>query len=229
MAQRERMVGRSSPGFSARRMRWTVAGGSSRTLRRELAASFMKLAAVRMKILLRGFGGEVVGALDEGADLAELDEELRRVGRDDEDVGVGLDEDAGVLLVGLAEVFAGGYGLVDLIFEVGGGGDAGAVVADTAEAGEGLAVGPEVAGLALALDRHGEHEGEGVFAGSGGAGEDERVGQAAGGDGGAEVLDGGGVAEEVVEGGRGDDRGFRTHRFCPSPISFCAKSSNYRT
>ncbi len=57
-----------------------------------------------------------------------------------------------------------------------------------------------VAGLALALDGHGEHEGEGVFAGSGGAAEEERVGQAAGGDGGAEVLDGGGVAEEVVEG-----------------------------
>ena len=127
--------------------------------------------------LLRGFAGQVVGALDEGADLAEFDEELRRVGRDDEDVGVGLDEDAGVLLVGLAKLFAGGYGFVYLLFEIGGGGDAGAVVADAAEAGEGLAVGPEIAGLALALDRHGEHEGKGVFACSGGAGEDEGVGE----------------------------------------------------
>ena len=161
-----------------------------------------------------------MGALDEGADLAEFDEELRRVGGDDEDVGVGLDEDAGVLLVGLAELFADGDGFVDLFFEVGGGGDAGAVVADAAEGGEGLAVGPEVAGLALALDGHGEHEGEGVFSGSAGAGEDEGVGKAAGGDGGAEMLDGGGVAEEVVEGG-----GKCGHSFLVSP--FCSLLSDF--
>jgi hypothetical protein len=152
-----------------------------------------------------------VGALDDGADLAELDEELRGVGGDDEDVGVGLDEDAGVLLVGLAELFADGYGFVYFVFQVGGRGDAGAVVADSAEAGEGLAVGPEIAGLALAFDGHGKHEGEGVFSGSVGAGEDEGVGKTAGGDGGAEVLDGVGVAEEVVEGG---GEGYRiTHGF----------------
>jgi hypothetical protein len=63
-----------------------------------------------------------------------------------------------------------------------------------------LTVGPQVAGLALALDGHGEHEGEGVFASSSGAAEEEGMREAAGGDGGAEVLDGGGVAEEVVEG-----------------------------
>src|ERR1035441_10732362 len=68
-----------------------------------------------------------------------------------------------------------------------------------AEAGKGLAVGPEIAGLALTLDRHGEHEGERVFARAGGAGEDERVGQPAAGDGGTERLDSGGVADEVVE------------------------------
>ena len=146
-----------------------------------------------------GLGGQVVGVLDEGADLAELDEELGRVGRQDEDVGVGLDEDTGIFLVGFAQLFAGEDGSGDLLFEVGGGGDAGAVGAVAAEAGQGLAVGPEIAGLALALDGHGEHEGEGVFSGSGGAGEDERVGQAAGGDGGAERFDGGGVAEEFVE------------------------------
>ncbi len=150
------------------------------------------------------FGGEVVGALDEGADLAELDEELRRVGREDEDVGVGLDEDASLLFVGLAEVFAGDDSGGNLLFEIGGGGDADAVFTVTAEAGEGLAVGPEIAGLALALDGHGEQEGEGVFACSGGAGEDDGVGEAAGGDGGAQALDCGGIAEELVEvGGEG--------------------------
>ncbi len=146
-----------------------------------------------------GFGGLAVSAGYDGSDLAELDEELGRIGRDDEDVGVRLDEDAGVLLVGFAEVVAGGDGFGDAGGEVGGGADAGAVGADAAEVGEGLAVGPEVAGLTLALEGHGEHEGEGIFAGSGWAGEDEGVWEAAGGDGGAQGLNGGGVADEVDE------------------------------
>ena len=49
----------------------------------------------------------VVGVVDHLADLADLDEVLRRVGRDDENVGVWLDEDAGFALVGFAEVVAG--------------------------------------------------------------------------------------------------------------------------
>ena len=57
--------------------------------------------------LARRLAGQVVRALDEGADLAELDEELGRVGRQDEDVRVGLDEDAGLFLVGLTELLAG--------------------------------------------------------------------------------------------------------------------------
>ena len=146
--------------------------------------------------LARGLGGEVVRALDEGADLTEFDEELGRVGRDDEDVGVRLDEDAGLFFVGLAEFFAGGDGFIDLFVEVEGGGDAGAVAADSAEAGEGRslgaggdAVGAELAGLTLALDGHGEHEGEGVLSRTGGTGEDEGVGKTALRDGGAELLD----------------------------------------
>ena len=110
------------------------------------------------------FAGQGVGALDYRAHLAQFDEELRRVGGDDEDVGVGLDEDAGFFLVSLAQVFAGGYGLIDLFFKIGSRSDAGAVFADSAESGEGLAIGPKVAGLALALDCHCQHEGEGVFA-----------------------------------------------------------------
>ena len=44
-----------------------------------------------------------------------------------------------------------------------------------------------------------EHDGQGVFAGAAGAGEDERVRKAAGGEGFAQVADGGFVAEEVAE------------------------------
>jgi hypothetical protein len=65
------------------------------------------------------------------------------------------------------------------------------------------------AGLTLTLDGHGEHEGEGVLSCPGGTGEDERVGKAAGSDGGAEALDGGSVAEELVE--AGGERGCGVH------------------
>ena len=139
-------------------------------------------------------GRAVVGDVDDLADLAELDEQLRRVGRDDEDVGVGLDEDAGFFFVGFAEVVAGGDGLGDEVVEIGGVGDAGAVAAVAAEVGEAVGLG----GLE-AVDGLGEHEGEGVFACAAGAGEDERVGKALGADGFAEVGDGGGVAEEILE------------------------------
>jgi hypothetical protein len=161
----------------------------------------MKLAAVRMKILRGRLAGQIVRALNEGADLTEFDEELGRVGRDDEDVWVRLDEDAGLFFVGLAKVFAGGHGEFDLFFEIGGGGDASAVGADSAEAGEGGAVGPELARLAFALDGHGKHESEGVLAGPAGPGENERMWETTGSDGGTEMLDRRGVAEEVVEGG----------------------------
>jgi len=55
-----------------------------------------------------------MSALDERANLAKLDEELGRVWRQDEDVWVGLDEDARLFFVSLAEVFAGKDGDFDL-------------------------------------------------------------------------------------------------------------------
>ena len=53
------------------------------------------------------------------ANLAHLDEQLRRIGRDDEYVGVGLDEDAGLFFVGVAHLLTGGDGLGDALFEIG--------------------------------------------------------------------------------------------------------------
>ena len=128
------------------------------------------------------------------ADLAELDEELRRVGGDDEDVGVGLDEDAGLFFVGLAELVAGGDGFRDAVVEVGGFCDAEAVGAAAAEVGE-------VVGLSglEAVDGLGEHEGEGVLPCPAGAGEDHGLGDVAGADGFTQAGDGGGVAVEVAE------------------------------
>ena len=136
----------------------------------------------------------VVGDVNDLADLAELDEQLRRIGRHDEDVGMGLDEDAGLLFVGFAEVVAGVDGLGDQLVEIGGVGDAGAVAADAAEVGEAVGL-----GRLEAVDGLGEHEGEGVFACAAGAGQDEGVRETLGADGFAEMRDRGGVAEEVLE------------------------------
>jgi hypothetical protein len=49
----------------------------------------------------------VVGHVNRLADLAELDEQLRRVGGNDEHVRVGLDQNAGFALVGVAHLLAG--------------------------------------------------------------------------------------------------------------------------
>ena len=138
--------------------------------------------------------GAVVGGMNHLANLAELDEQLRRIRRDDEHVGVGLDEDAGFALVGVAHVFAGGDGLGDQRFQVGGGPDAGAVLADAAEVGQ--AVG---GGGVQAVDGFGKHEGERVLARALGAGEDERLRKTLGGYTLAEAGDGGRVAEKLLE------------------------------
>ncbi len=123
------------------------------------------------------------------AHLAELDHELRRVGRNDEDIGMGLHEDARLALVGVAHVVAGGDGLGDERVEVGGGGDARAIAANAAEVGQAIGFcGVE------AVDGLGQHEGERVFARAARAGEDHGVGETAGAHAFAEVRDGGRVA-----------------------------------
>ena len=108
--------------------------------------------------------------MDGLADLAELDEQLRRIRRDDEDVGVGLDEDAGFALVNVAHVFAGGHGLGDQRFQVGGGPDARAVLAGVAEVGQAVRFG----GLE-AVDGFRQHQSEGVLARAARSSQDERL------------------------------------------------------
>ena len=132
--------------------------------------------------------------MDRLADLAELDEQLRRVGRNDEHVRVGLDEDAGLALVGVAQLVAGGDGLGDQGFKVGGVGDAGAVGADAAEVGQAVGFGG-----VEAVDGLGQHQGQRVLARAARAGQDERVGKALRADALAEMGDGLRVAEKVLE------------------------------
>ncbi len=128
------------------------------------------------------------------ADLAELDHELRRIGRNHEDVRVRLDEDARFAFVGFAKIFAGGHGFVDERFEVCRLGDARAVRADAAEIGQAVSFdGVE------AVDGLGEHERERVFARAAGPSEDERVRKSARAQTFAQVRDGGGIAQEILE------------------------------
>ena len=83
----------------------------------------------------------VIDGLDDAANLVDLDHHLRGVGRDYEHIGMGLDEEAGFFLVGLAEVLASFDGLSEAGIEVGGLGDAGAVRAVTAEVGQAVGLG----------------------------------------------------------------------------------------
>lgn len=132
--------------------------------------------------------------MDDLADLAELDEQLRRVGRDDEHVGMRLNQDAGIFFVGFTEAVAGINGGGYEFFKVGGAGNAGAVVTVSAKVGQAVGF-----GWLKAIDGLGEHEGEGVFAGAARAGEDEGMRKSLGAHSLAQVRDSGRVAEEFLE------------------------------
>ena len=107
---------------------------------------------------------------------------------------MGLDEDAGLALVGFAQVFAGGDGFGHALFEVGGVGDAGAVGAAAAEIGQAVGFrGVE------AIDGLGQHQRQRVFACSARAGQDQRMGKTAGAHALAQVRDGGRVAEKILK------------------------------
>ena len=112
--------------------------------------------------------------------LADLDLKLRRVRGDDQHVRVGLDEDAGLALVGLAQCFAGFHGCGHQGFKVRCVGDARAVGADAAEVGQ-----PVGFGRVEAVERLRQHERQRVFTSAFGAL--------------AEVRDGLRVAEKILE------------------------------
>jgi len=126
--------------------------------------------------------------------LAQFDEQLRRVGRDDEQVGMGLNQDAGLALVGFAQAVASFNRFGNQGFEVGGIVDAEAVGTLAAEVGKAVRF-----RWIEAVHRLGEHEGERVFARASWSSNDQRVGKAPGADRLAQMGDGLRVAEEVLE------------------------------
>ncbi len=139
-------------------------------------------------------GRAIVGGVDRLAHLAEFDEQLRRVGRNDENVGVGLDEDARFAFVGVAHVVAGTDGFVHQRVEIGGRGDARAIGADAAKVGQAVGF-----GRLEAVDGLGQHKRQSVFARATRPRKDERMRETVGAHALAQVRDGGRVADEVLE------------------------------
>src|SRR5579884_4316957 len=106
-----------------------------------------------------GLGWNAINFADDGAYLSQFNEKLRWIGRDDQNIRVRLNEDAGLFFVCFAQFFARGDGLFHASFQRHGFGNAGAVTALTAEVGKttGLLWIQAVCGL-------GQHESQSVFA-----------------------------------------------------------------
>ena len=128
------------------------------------------------------------------ADLADFNQILRRVGRDDEHIRMRLNEDAGLFFVGFAQLFAGGQGFGDADVEVGGFSDAFAVAADAAVVGQAVCLNRREA-----VDEAREHERQRVFACAFGSGEDDGLRDALVKDALAQPLDRARIAEEFCK------------------------------
>jgi len=138
-------------------------------------------------------GRTVVGDMDDLANLAELDEQLRRVRGNDEHVGMSLMR-MRVSFLSVSRRSSRAATASATRSSRLRSRRCGCSCGRRAEVGE--AVG--LSGLE-AVDGFGEHEGQGIFACAFGAGEDERAGKSLGTDGFAQVGDRCRVAEEVLE------------------------------
>ncbi len=195
MTARERVVGSSSCGIFREQDERGVLRRLFQQLEKAVGRLLHKRRGGEDGEGALGFGGlPVIRHVNRLAHLAELDHQLRRVGRNDEHVGMGLHEDARLALVGVAHVIAGGNGFGHERVEVGGRGDARAVAANAAKVGQAIGF----CGIE-AVDGLGQHEGERVFARAARAGQDHGVRKTAGAHAFAQVRDGGRVAEEILK------------------------------
>ena len=142
----------------------------------------------------RCIGGEAIDALQHTAHLAHLDQQLGRIGRYDDYIGMGLDEDAGLFLVDLTQFLAGGDRFVYTVGEWQRERDAGAVAADSAKIGRSSLTGCSQAGHGLR-----QHDGQRIFAGSARAGKNERRRHAFRRDRLAQMADGGYIPGKLIE------------------------------
>lgn len=117
------------------------------------------------------YRGPEVSSVNDLAHLAELDQQLWRVGRHDQHIGMRLDKDAGFFLVDIAHLFAGVDGFSDARVQVGCFANSFAVRAASAKIRQTVGLGP-----LKAIDGAHQHESKGVLARALGARENQRLG-----------------------------------------------------
>ena len=125
--QRERMVGSSAAGLSVSRNRVANSRRLFQNFQQRVGRFLHELGVAEDVNPLAAFHRLVVDLVNDVADLVHLHQHLRRVGRDDQHVGMGLHEQASVALVGLAQVLARFHRLGKALFQRVGLGDADAV------------------------------------------------------------------------------------------------------
>ena len=96
--QRRRIVGEQKEGGELRRL--------FQYLEQRVRRLFHEVGVAEDVNPLAAFGRLVVNLVDDVPHLVHLDQHLRRVGRNDEHVGMRLHQDAGFALVGVAQVLA---------------------------------------------------------------------------------------------------------------------------
>ncbi len=114
----------------------------------------------------------VIRHVDHLPHLPQLDEQLRRIGWNNQQVWVRLDQDAGFFLVGLAQIVPCRHRFRNPLLKIGRVANAGAVAAHAAKVRQ-----PVGFGRLQAIHRLGEHQGQRVFARTPRPGKNQRMGK----------------------------------------------------
>ena len=131
--------------------------------------------------------------------LAQFNQQLRRIGRNHQHIQVGLDQDPGFFLIGLAQLFPGGDGLIKARPQRTSARDTEAIAASAAEIGELPGLSRQQFGRAYAVRRLRDHERERVLPGACRSGKHHRLRQPSRGDALAQALYGRVVPDEIAE------------------------------
>ena len=133
-------------------------------LQQRVGGLFHEVASRQNEDLAWPLCWQILRTLDHFSDLSQLDEQLRGIRRDDENIRMLLDQHTSLLLIRLPQPLASLNSRIDQALQVNGCADASAVPAYAAVARKRLSGGPHLSWLPLALHGHGEHEREGVLA-----------------------------------------------------------------
>ena len=107
IAERERIVGSNSPAILRQQENRGELWRLFQNFEQRVGRLFHEGRTGKDIHALPRLGGTVVNALNDVTNLVHLDHHLRRIGRDDEQVGMRLHENSRLFLVGLAQILAG--------------------------------------------------------------------------------------------------------------------------